>query len=32
MKIGLLIAIQRELDAFLASGEERTEETLRRQP
>ncbi len=28
MKIGLLIAIQRELDAFLASGEERTEETV----
>ena len=28
MKIGLLIAIQRELDAFLASGEERTEELV----
>jgi len=27
MKIGLLIAIERELDAFLQSGEERTEET-----
>ena len=28
MKIGLLIAIERELDAFLQSGEERTEETV----
>ena len=28
MKIGLLIAIQRELEAFLASGEDRTEETV----
>ena len=28
MKIGLLIAIERELEAFLASGEERTEETV----
>ena len=28
MKIGLLIAIGRELDAFLQSGEERTEETV----
>ena len=27
MKIGLMIAITRELDAFLQSGEERTEET-----
>ena len=27
MKIGLLIAIERELEAFLKSGEERTEET-----
>ena len=28
MKIGLLIAISRELEAFLAGGEERTEETV----
>ena len=28
MKIGLLIAIERELEAFLASGEEMTEETV----
>ena len=28
MKIGLMIAITRELDAFLQSGEERTEETV----
>ena len=28
MKIGLLIAIKRELEAFLQSGEERTEETV----
>ncbi len=28
MKIGLLIAISRELEAFLQSGEERTEETV----
>ena len=28
MKIGLLIAIERELAAFLQSGEERTEETV----
>ena len=28
MKIGLLIAITRELEAFLQSGEERTEETV----
>ena len=28
MKIGLLIAIRRELEAFLNSGEERTEETV----
>ena len=28
MKIGLLIAIERELDAFLQSGEERTEEAV----
>ena len=28
MKIGLLIAIERELEAFLQSGEERTEETV----
>ena len=28
MKIGLLIAIERELAAFLESGEERTEETV----
>ena len=28
MKIGLLIAIKRELAAFLQSGEERTEETV----
>ena len=28
MKIGLLIAISRELEAFLASGEERKEETV----
>lgn len=28
MKIGLLIAIRRELEAFLAGGEERTEETV----
>ena len=28
MKIGMLIAIERELEAFLASGEERTEETV----
>ena len=28
MKIGLLIAIGRELEAFLAGGEERTEETV----
>ncbi len=28
MRIGLLIAISRELDAFLQSGEERTEETV----
>ena len=28
MKIGLLIAVDRELEAFLKSGEERTEETV----
>ena len=28
MKIGLLIAISRELEAFLAGGEEKTEETV----
>ena len=28
MKIGLLIAIRREMEAFLQSGEERTEETV----
>ena len=28
MKIGLLIAVERELEAFLASGEERAEETV----
>ncbi len=28
MKIGMLIAVERELEAFLASGEERTEETV----
>ena len=28
MKIGLLIAIERELEAFLSSGEEMTEETV----
>ena len=28
MKIGMLIAIEREMEAFLASGEERTEETV----
>ena len=28
MKIGLLIAVDRELEAFLQSGEERTEETV----